>query len=138
MKALSRLSMSTTPTDAYVLIESDNTHWAAALLHRDHRHVWCLIPDDRAGMWIRHDYRIGGIIVDNFCTYDIDIEDFFRDEGISLFKVPYTPEHVRKTPFSMNNCVGVTKTLIGINCGAKTPWQLYRFLHSRGYKCDSI
>ena len=119
-------------THALVMFEKDNTHWASGLLHKEARHVFCAVPDERAEAMIVHNLTINGLVIANECKLDYDLPQFYRSHGIEVWKVPYQPERRVLLPFLLNSCVGLTKATVGIQSWAVTPQQLRRHLARRG------
>lgn len=118
---------------ALVVFTDQSPHWAAGLLHRDFKHVWVLVEDERAGHWIEIDLRSTGLIVRSFCsTEDYDAVAELRNQGYRVLRCEADPELRVRTPMMWTHCVSLTKAVLGIsNPLIITPFQLFKRLASK-------
>lgn len=115
--------------EAVVVFTEDNTHWLSGLLRPSHRHVFCCVPsphDD--GTSVSIDLTIDGIRVTPHAGTPRELARFYNTQGLEAWLVDYTPEKRLLLPLFLNNCVGLTKHLLGIRSFATTPWQLRRHI----------
>ena len=116
---------------ALVIFSSANTHWLSGLLHRDTRHVWCATYDDRTRIWIEYDMGAFGKEMRVLCDGDFDPINYYESEGYEVY--PLDIDDTRRSielPFTLNNCVGMVKTLLGLETPAFTPRQLRSHVRS--------
>jgi len=108
---------------AIVAFNSVNSHWGAGILHPSYRHVWCMVLDERANVWVSHNFGANGheIVVES--AADFDIVGYARDCGNEVYVIERQPPLVL-WPVMLNNCVALTKAVCGIRSWAITPYQL--------------
>jgi len=113
--------------DALIIFEHNNLHPLSGLLKRGYRHVWCAVIDDRQHAWVGHDMRLAGPVTTVLCEPDYPLVQYLRDQGAEVIAIQ---RKARRTPgpFILNNCVGWTKSICGIESSALTPWQLRQHL----------
>lgn len=98
------------------------------LLKPGFRHVFCVI--EAKGNWIMVDAR-DGVPVIEYLTRDFDLAGFYREHGLTVIETEQRTEPQR-TPFVVNNCVGLVKAVLAIRAPlAWTPYQLFRHLRKR-------
>ena len=125
---------------ALVIFTSDNEHWAAGVLHRSCRHVFCAVQDPRvADVWQVLDLTIkNGLHVYGVGSTAMDLIYHYTGNGDEVFALTPSPDTRPKFPTVLNNCVGYTKALIGLRSWALTPYQLRNHLHKEAKRCNSI
>ena len=109
------------------IFETDNKHPWAGLLHPTCRHVWAAVLDERLHAWVGYDLRLTGVEVTVLAAADYDIAAHYRDQGIDVFPVIRKPAKPFG-PLMLNNCVGMTKAVLGLDTFAPTPYKLRRWL----------
>jgi hypothetical protein len=110
------------------MFEPDNGHWAAGFLHRDTRHVWCAVLDERVGAWLSLNLDRDGLHLSFEALKGADLADHYRKQGCEVFEIETAPEDRALWPMVLNNCVGFTKAVLGLRTRAFTPHQLRRHL----------
>jgi hypothetical protein len=124
---------------AIIIFTDDNTHWLSGLLHPSFRHVWCILEDTRAGMWISHDLTKDGHEVRAQAASDYDIAAHYSGPGVTIYQIDCWPDRRPMTPIVLNTCVSYTKQLVGLRTLAFTPYQLKRHLDKlvrRATECE--
>lgn len=114
-------------SDALVIFEHNNLHPLSGLLKPGYRHVWCAVIDERNHSWVGHDLRLDGYITTALADAEFPLAQYLRDHGKEVFAVTRRARRAAG-PFIWNNCVGVTKSVCGIDSLALTPWQLRQHL----------
>ena len=98
------------------------------LLRPGFRHVFVCFKG--AAYWTMFDWRAGQPDVHTVQDADYDLTDYFADVGYAVVETEQGPP--LRTPLVVNNCVGMTKMVLGIRAPlVQTPFQLYRFLVGR-------
>ena len=114
---------------ALAVFHSDGAHFLAALLKKGFRHVHCCL--DREGAWIMVDFMGGMPNAEVVAAFDYPLAEFYRDEGYIVIET-YQRRRPSWFPLSVNNCVGLTKTMLCIRAPlVVTPYGLYRHLVRR-------
>lgn len=81
--------------------------------------------------WIRIDGMSGIPDVEVLAGSDFDLAKFYRDEGFSVVDLE-VGDKPPLGPFVLANCVGLTKTLLGIRKPLiVTPYGLYHYLRRK-------
>ena len=108
-----------------VVFHDHGGHWLDFLLKRGFKHCFCVVQD--GDYMIRIDGLNSKPKIDVVAGSSFDLRGFYAKEGFTVIEVEEgTP---MKMPFTLNNCVGMVKTVLGIRAfGAVTPFQLYRRL----------
>ena len=119
--------------DGLVVFSGDNAHPLSSLLRPACRHVWCAIRD-KNGIWIETNMTLTGIHI-TAIDKDFDLQSHYRQAGLEAWAVDAQPAERALMPYSLNNCVGLTKALIGIRHLAFTPYQLRGYLARKDAKC---
>ena len=79
-------------------------------------------------MWIRVDGMTGVPVIEPVCADTFDLAKFYRDRGFTTVETE-TRAQAPRGPVILANCVGMSKTVLGIRAPLKwTPWSLYRLL----------
>jgi hypothetical protein len=112
---------------AFIVFGSDNEHPFSFLLNRKRRHVWCIMADNDAGMWVSYNWHQGVPQVRVEAALDFDIASYYRQDGWDVIPYEYEPEAVA-TPYVLNNCVGHVKSVLGIGGWSLVPNQLYKYI----------
>ena len=114
---------------ALVIFKDENYHWAGDWLRPGYRHVLCVVPayDGEDGC-VAFDVTIKGLQTVPLPGRPTDYIQDYENRGAEVLVVDYTPEKRPLFPMLLNNCVGLTKHMIGIRSWAVTPWQLHRHL----------
>jgi L-ascorbate metabolism protein UlaG (beta-lactamase superfamily) len=111
---------------AYVVFHEHGNHWLDPLLHPRFRHCFVVVPDP-AGYWIRIDGMDGRVGVEVVAALDFDIKSFYEGEDFTVVEV--NKRGRIRLPITLTNCVGMVKTVLGINAPwVWTPYQLHRNL----------
>lgn len=114
---------------AAIVFTDDVEHPLARCLRRGYRHVMCIVPDDRTpGTSLLIDMTVHGLVVTAVEGEPEDAALFYRRHGLEAWLVPYAPWKSQLLPILLNNCVGLTKQVVGIRGWALTPWQLRKLL----------
>jgi hypothetical protein len=114
--------------DAYLLFGAENTHPFAWLLNKQHRHVWCIVADHDAGMWVSYNWHQGLPIVRVESSFEFDIASYYRDEGWTVFNLDHIERTAVQGPFVLTNCVGHVKSVLGIGGSSLVPNQLFKYI----------
>jgi len=112
---------------ALVFFSDDNTHPLAFMLRRGCRHVWCAVYDDRTRMWVEYNTGAFGHDLRVACDGDFDLSRYYEDQGVEVFAID-TGDPSIHLPYTLNNCVGVVKSVLGLSSWALTPSQLRRHI----------
>jgi hypothetical protein len=113
---------------AFILFGDDNIHPLGGLLRTGFKHCWCIIADERAKCWLSYNWDMGLPVVRAEAPIEFDVAGFYRDEGWRVLDLADHNPSVVRTTFSLNNCVGNVKILLGIRSNSWTPYQLYRHM----------
>ena len=101
-------------------------HWADRWLADGYHHVFVAIED--GDHWIAVDARDGGPVVEAVAPAGYDLASFYRNDGLIVIET-HKREMPPRWPFTVANCVGLAKALLGIQAPMVwTPYQLARFL----------
>ena len=113
---------------ALAVFHDHGTHFLAPLLKRGFRHVFVVLQN--GNYWIRVDGMTGVPDVEVVAGADCDLATFYRAEGFVVKEVD-VGESPPFGPFIFANCVGLSKTLLGIRkLFIVTPHGLYRYLRN--------
>lgn len=113
--------------EALVVFTSENNHWLGHGLHPQFRHVYCVLPTaDKVVTEIN--LTSIGIQTKSFLGTPREIASDYMDieETTEVAIVPYDPADRHLLPHMLNNCVGLTKQLLGIRYWSLTPYQLFK------------
>lgn len=112
--------------EAAVIFCEENDHPLSGALRRGYKHVFCAVPSphDDATSIIVDFTLLSGISILPVDGTVAGVAAHYDEEGLEAFLVPYRPERRSKWPVLLNNCVGLTKNIVGIRSWALTPWQL--------------
>ena len=111
---------------ALAVFHPDGNHFLSPLLKEGFKHVHCVL--DREGVWVMVDFLAGMPNAQVVAASDYPLAEFYRDEGYTVVE---TQQRTRPSwfPLSVNNCVGLTKTMLCIRAALViTPYGLYRHL----------
>ena len=113
---------------ALAVFHNYGTHILAPFLKRGFRHVYVVLQSD--DYWIRVDGMNGIPIAEVITGADYDLATFYRAEGFAVIEMDVGNEPPLG-PIVLANCVGFTKTLLGIRkLFVVTPYGLYRHLRN--------
>ena len=116
-----------------IVFSGDNAHPLSPLLRPAYRHVWCAVRDTN-GIWIETNVTLTGIHI-TAIDRDFDLQKHYGAAGLEAWAVDAQPAERSLMPYSLNNCVGMTKSLIGIRHPAFTPYQLRCYLARKDAQC---
>lgn len=123
---------------AAVIFTSDSHHWLASRLREGYQHVFCVVPSVNAdNISVLVDLSTVGIDVRAISGTPEEAAATYRIYGYEALLVPYRPAERGRTTAVMNNCVGLTKQVIGFRSWALTPWQLRQALLKETNTCAS-
>lgn len=110
---------------ALAVFTTDLSHWLSPLLHPSRKHVFAVIPSPSVpGTSTAVNLTMQGVVIAHFDGSPVDLQRHYEDQGLEVERVPYRPEKRQLLPMALNNCVGLTKQVIGIRSWALTPHQL--------------
>jgi hypothetical protein len=119
--------------DGLIVFSGDNAHPLSSLLRPACRHVWCAIRDAN-GIWIETNMTVTGINT-TAIDKDFDLQKHYAEAGLEAWVVDAQPAERGLMPYSLNSCVGLTKSLTGIRHPAFTPYQLRCYLARKDATC---
>ena len=115
--------------EALVVFSPEVDHWLGGALHRLFKHVYCVVPTaDNVSTEIN--LTCAGILTKSFSGTPAELlwtYDDLEDTTLAML-VPYDPAERHLMPHTLNNCVGLTKQLLGLRSWALTPYQLFKDL----------
>jgi len=121
--------------EALVVFTNENAHWLGRLLHPSFQHVYCVLPTADG---CSTEINLGAKGIQTFTyagtpfelmAYYLDLPNTSRAE-----LVKYDPVERHLLTMSLNNCVGLTKQLLGIRSWSLTPYQLHRYIKPKGQR----
>ena len=115
--------------EALVVFSNENEHWMGGTLSPAFRHVYCVLPTAHQCS-TEINLTIDGILTKTFAGDPADLQDEYEALPCTTHTalVEYDPTQRHLMPYMVNNCVGLTKQLLGLNSWAVTPQQLHRHL----------
>tara|TARA_R110000796_G_scaffold35622_2_gene91393 strand:- start:932 stop:1576 length:645 start_codon:yes stop_codon:yes gene_type:complete len=115
--------------EALVVFSKENEHWMGGSLSPAFRHVYCVLPT-APQCSTEINLTLAGILTKTFAgdPRDLQAEYDALPCTTSSVLVEYDPTQRHLMPYMVNNCVGLTKQLLGLNSWAVTPQQLHRHL----------
>ena len=116
---------------SYLIFGADNSHPLAWLLHKQHRHVWCIIADTEHNTWVSYDWAQGLPELRTEAALDFDIKTHYEAHGYDVVAIPEGERAAVQGPIVLNNCVGHVKSVLGIRGFALVPHQLYKLVTKR-------
>ena len=114
--------------DAYLIFGADNAHPFAWMLNKKYRHVWCILADHNANMWVSYNWHQGLPIVRVEAAIDFDIASHYRDQGLLVLNLASLDREAVLGPLILNNCVGHVKSVLGIGGFSLVPNQLLKYV----------
>ena len=115
--------------EALVVFSNENEHWMGGSLSPAFRHVYCVLPT-APQCSTEINLTLAGILTKTFAgdPRDLQAEYDALPCTTSSVLIEYDPTQRHLMPYMVNNCVGLTKQLLGLNSWAVTPQQLHRHL----------
>jgi hypothetical protein len=115
--------------EALVVFSNENEHWMGGSLSPAFRHVYCVLPTAHQCS-TEINLTLAGILTKTFAGDPVDLQAEYEALPCtsSTMLVEYDPTQRHLMPYMVNNCVGLTKQLLGLNSWAVTPQQLHRHL----------
>jgi hypothetical protein len=115
--------------EALVVFSNENEHWMGSTLSPAFRHVYCVLPT-APQCSTEINLTLDGILTKTFAGDPADLQDEYDELANTTHTalVDYDPTQRHLMPYMVNNCVGLTKQLLGLNSWAVTPQQLHRHL----------
>ena len=115
--------------EALVVFSNENEHWMGGSLSPAFRHVYCILPTAHQCS-TEINLTLAGILTKTFAGDPADLQAEYEALPCtsSTMLVEYDPTQRHLMPYMVNNCVGLTKQLLGLNSWAVTPQQLHRHL----------
>lgn len=114
---------------ALIVFTGELAHWLAPLLHPERRHCFAVIPaPSMTGTSVIVNLTMKGLVLWHADGEPEDLAPGYEAQGLEVVRVPYRPAERQLLPTVLNNCVGLTKQVIGIRSWALTPDQLYRHI----------
>jgi hypothetical protein len=115
--------------EALVVFSNENEHWMGGTLSPAFRHVYCVLPT-APQCSTEINLTLDGILTKTFAGDPADLQDEYDELANTTHTalVEYDPTQRHLMPYMVNNCVGLTKQLLGLNSWAVTPQQLHRHL----------
>lgn len=114
--------------DAYLVFSPDNSHTFRWLLNRERRHVWCILADHKAGVWVSYNWDQGLPIVRVESSLDFDIAAHYTQQGLTVVSLDHIDRSAVSGPVVLNNCVGHVKSVLGIPGFSMVPNQLFKYI----------
>jgi hypothetical protein len=118
---------------ALVVFERTGDHPLCRLLG-EFKHVFCAVRDPQVDVWIAYHWLMGRVEIDYLGQHDADdLVAFYEEQGshVELTWADRRPFPRAVWPLAMNNCVGHTKTILGMRSWAVTPGQLLEAIRNR-------
>ena len=115
--------------DAYLVFSPENAHPLRWLLNKERRHVWAIMADHAAGVWVSYNWHQGLPIVRVECALDFDIDDHYTDQGLTVVSLAHIERSAVSGPVVLNNCVGHVKSVLGIGGWSMVPNQLFKYVN---------
>lgn len=117
---------------ALVVFTESGWHPLHFLLKKGFRHCFVCVKAD--GFWVEINLVKNIPIVTVQATSDFDMEDFYRQEGytvVSTIQRPMRPSALNLFygTFMIANCVGLVKSILGVESKSWTPYSLYKELN---------
>jgi hypothetical protein len=112
---------------ALVVFSREMDHWLGGRLHPDFKHVYCVVPTAH-----QHSTEINltcvGIQTKTFDGTPMELQEEYNgfSDTSHTKLIQYDPAKRHLLPHSLNNCVGLTKQLLGLTTWALTPYQLFK------------
>ena len=115
--------------EALVVFSNENEHWMGSTLSPAFRHVYCVLPT-APQCSTEINLTLAGILTKTFAGDPADLQDEYEELDCTTHTalIEYDPTQRHLMPYMVNNCVGLTKQLLGLNSWAVTPQQLHRHL----------
>ena len=120
--------------DAYLVFTSDNAHPLRWLLNRQHRHVWAIMADHAAGVWVSYNWHQGLPIVRVEASLDFDVAMHYSNQGLNVISLAHLERSPVQGPIVLNNCVGHVKSVLGIGGFSMVPNQLLKYVTSARHR----
>lgn len=114
--------------DAYLIFGAENNHPFAWILNKRCRHVWCVLADHDAGMWVSYNWHQGLPVVRVEAALDFDIGSYYIQAGWNVVDLSWLDRSPVQGPFILNNCVGHVKSVLGIGGFSLVPNQLLKYV----------
>jgi hypothetical protein len=114
--------------DAYLIFGVENNHPFAWMLNKRCRHVWCVLADHGAGMWVSYNWHQGLPVVRVEAALDFDIGSYYTQAGWTVVDLSWLERSPVQGPFILNNCVGHVKSVLGIGGFSLVPNQLLKYV----------
>ena len=110
---------------ALAVFHQHGCHILDPFLKPGFRHVFVVV--ETGDYWVLIDSQAGVMTIEMVAPATYDLATFYRAEGFTVVETSQRSQPTRG-PFSVANCVGFVKTVLGIRSAAMTPWQLYKYL----------
>ena len=119
--------------EALVVFSDENEHWLGRTLTPAYRHVYCVIPT-ADGCSTEINLTTKGIMAKTFAGDPKFLMPDYQelDDTSRVMLVKYDAAQRHLLPYSVNNCVGLTKQILGLTSWAITPHQLFKHLQAKG------
>lgn len=126
--------------EALVVFTKENSHWLSGLLQPEFRHVYCVVPSPNGAGHTEVNLTCDGVKVISWGASLDELIPAYYDlpDTTVILRAGISPDERSLMPAILNNCVGLTKQLIGIRSMSFTPYQLYKDLHTEADICVSI
>lgn len=111
-----------------IVIFSDGgepAHPLGFLLRRGFEH--CCVAVQTGDYWVLLDGERGVPVVNVIAPASFDLAKYYRDADLTVVETEQRGQPLR-SPFLLNNCVGLVKAVLCIRSRAITPYALYRHL----------
>lgn len=119
--------------EALVVFSGENEHWLGRTLRPAFRHVYCVLPT-ADGCSTEINMTVNGIMTKTFAGDPRSLMPDYQylDDTSVVVLVEYDASDRHLLLYSLNNCVGLTKQLLGIRSWALTPHQLFKNVYTEG------
>lgn len=120
---------------AIVVFQEESGHPFSRVLKKNFKH--CFVCLSSGPHWIEINMALNVVDVKVMTDSDYDMEDFYRNQGhivvlTSQRAMRPSKWNILYGTFMVANCVGLVKSILGINTFSWTPYSLYKELtHDR-------
>ena len=125
--------------EALVVFTNENNHWLGSALHPDFRHVYCVVPTAE-GVVTEVNLTVDGVKLTSWGGGARSLRQFYAHlpETTHCLLTDYQPQERHLLPYVLNNCVGLTKQLLGRRDWSITPRQLFQVLSKEPDPCADL
>lgn len=119
-----------------IVFSNVDDHPLSRFLEPGFRHVTAVLRVNDT-MWVQYDWSPSKVMASPVHSSRRELAAFYMDHGGKVFPRPVSFRRWPSAmPIMLNNCVGHTKSILGIPCWAVTPYQLYNYLMKEAFPCS--